>query len=129
MSEEEDFYLAHYGVKGMKWGVRKSKAEIARQRKNDRAKDQRKRVAQNRRLISSQDLDSYIARLEKEKKLKTLVDADTRSGRTFASSVMTQAGRTAATTIATGAMIYGVRAALQKNFSAREAASYLKPKK
>lgn len=37
MNEVEDFYLQHYGVKGMKWGVRK-KASSAGRRVKNRAK-------------------------------------------------------------------------------------------
>lgn len=122
-------FLEHYGVKGMKWGVRKSKAELRRQSQNDRVKTQRQQVAKNRRTLKDEDLDKYISRLEKERKLKTLTDETIAPGKTFIRNVMTNAGRTALTTIATGAALYSVRVALTREFDVREAASYLKPKK
>lgn len=38
MNEVEEFYLQHYGVKGMKWGVRKKRPEGVSRRTNRQAK-------------------------------------------------------------------------------------------
>ena len=131
-----DEYLAHYGVKGMKWGVRKDRsgnsgrrissktsAKISKsmtKRKAKAAKGSRSATNKNRRELSDAELTAMIGRLEKEKKLKTLLDNDVAPGRTFVRTVMTDAGKQALTTVAKGTMIYGVSAALTKNFSAKE---------
>ncbi len=38
MNEVEEFYLQHYGVKGMKWGVRRNRPEGVSRRTNREAK-------------------------------------------------------------------------------------------
>lgn len=48
-----DDYLAHYGVKGMKWGVRKSDEEIAKA-KSDRA--EKKTARQEKRAVKHDEL-------------------------------------------------------------------------
>ena len=44
MNEVEEFYLQHYGVKGMKWGVRRKRdpAKVARKQEAKRAKKENK---------------------------------------------------------------------------------------
>jgi hypothetical protein len=124
--EVQDF-IAHVGVKGMRWGVRKAKttADI----KNSKEVQRRKTASERRRILKDEDLDKYISRLEKEKKFKALTDADTKPGKTFAQQVMTNAGRTALTAVVTGIGVYTVRAMLEGKFDPKEAAKHLKPKK
>ena len=116
--EAIDTFFAHYGVKGMKWGVRKRSPE----------KQEIRDASKNRRKLSDSDLDKYIARLEKEKKLKNLSEESTSQGKTFAKNVMTNAGQRALTTIATGAVLYATKVALTKEFNFKDAASYVTPR-
>lgn len=129
-------YLAHHGVKGMKWGVRKDRsgnsakritkktnAKISKQitgRRIKSSKASRSSVNKNRRELSDSEITDMIGRLEKEKKLKTLLDNDVSPGKTFMKSVMTDAGKQALTTVAKGAMLYGVKAALTKEFKPQD---------
>lgn len=62
MSDVDDF-LAHYGVKGMKWGQRRA----ARKAKELKARE---------KVMRGKDGDQRRARIKKEKQLKELVDAD-----------------------------------------------------
>ena len=130
----EDF-LEHFGVKGMKWGVRKSapkKGSAAQQKrsaKDNREKVKRKNAAKNRRVLSDQDLDRYISRMEKEKKLKTLVDDDVNPGQKFVKAATSQTGRQVIGTVGAGLGVYAVRAAIQGKWDNKEAVDYLKPKK
>ena len=138
--------IEHYGVPGMKWGVRRSQASLDRsagrkaarpkkvqpsrkERKaakaESKAKDTsnksgRKRASRTRRSLSDNDVTDLVKRLENEKKLKTLIDQDVSPGRTFAKSVMSDAGKRALTTIATGGMLYGAKYAFDKQFDAKE---------
>lgn len=134
--------IEHYGVKGMKWGVRRSQASLDRaagrkparpkkvqpsrkERKAAKAKDTstksgRKRASVNRRQLSDDDITGLVKRLESEKKLKTLIDTDVSPGRTFAKTVMSDAGKRALTTVATGGMLYGAKYAFDKQFDAKE---------
>lgn len=123
--------LEHHGVKGMKWGVRRSRNERARRETfgGDKTKQARDKASKNRRNLSDKDIDQIISRLEKEKKLRNLVDADIRPGRTAAQKLLSSSGTVVASTVATAVGTYAVRAALEKKFSAGELATYLKPKK
>ena len=145
--------IEHYGVPGMKWGVRRSQASLDRAagrkpakkkkvrstratRKAEKAKQKtaaarakskdrttksgRKSTSANRRHLTDNDVSSLVKRLESEKKLKTLIDQDVSPGRTFAKTVMSDAGKRALTTVATGTLLYGAKYAFDKQFDAKE---------
>lgn len=138
--------IEHHGVKGMKWGVRRSQASLDRaagrkpakkkkertsrkdrkiakakeQRKDRSTKSGRKSASAVRRHLSDNDIASLTKRLESEKKLKTLIEQDVSPGRSFAKTVMHDAGKQALTTAARGAMLYGAKYAFDKKFDASE---------
>lgn len=97
-----DYYLEHYGVSGMKWGVQngppypldsKGKAALKEQRKKDREeKKDRKEAEKRRRTMSDEELDARIKRLEKEKKLKELTDADVNRGKKVVKDFLSSTG-------------------------------------
>jgi hypothetical protein len=124
--EEVETFLQHYGVKGMRWGVRKNSSTSSA---NSAVKKDRKEISAKRRLISDADLDKYVSRLEKEKKLKTLIEDDLSPGKRAVKMLMSDVGKNSMRAVGTGLAIYGVRAALVKKFDVKEAVQYLKPKK
>lgn len=66
--------LYHYGIPGMRWGVRRSKKSLARARKKSNIHDDYKN-AHNKKSIksmSNDELDSRIKRLNKEKQYNDL---------------------------------------------------------
>lgn len=77
-------------------------------------------LGKNRRSLSDNDLTDLIKRLESEKKLKGLIEQDVAPGRTFAKTVMGDAGKRALTTVATGAMLYGAKYTFDRKFDAKE---------
>lgn len=145
--------IEHHGVKGMKWGVRRSqasldsaagrkptkkkkvqstratrKAEKAKQKtaaarakaKDTSTKSGRKTASANRRQLTDNDISNLVKRLESEKKLKTLIDQDVSPGRSFAKTVMGDAGKRALTTVATGTLLYGAKYAFDRQFDPKE---------
>lgn len=115
MDHNQNDYLMHHGIKGMKWGIRKdrssgsarsaarkkARAEAKAERKKNRAANKaiikdRRNASKNRRLLSDSDLDSRIKRLEKEKKLRDLTNDDVNPGKKAARDTMNTFGSTAA---------------------------------
>lgn len=131
--------LYHYGVKGMKWGVRRYQNKdgtltaAGKKRKRSSTADERKRAAmrrdsKNRRLLSDEDLKKKIDRIKLEKQLRELTAEELNPGRTAVAKVLSGSGKKALGAVATGAIMYGVKAALSKKFDMKEAVSYMTPK-
>lgn len=92
-----DAVLQHYGVKGMKWGVRRSQAQL------DRAagrRPSRKTARANKKRSSSPSASSMddatlrkrINRLQMEKQYNELTSNKTGAGRKFAKKALSSAG-------------------------------------
>lgn len=59
-------FLAHYGVRGMKWGVKRANAKVQKL-SNQKARQE---------LLKSKTLDEKVSRRNKERQLKKLLDDD-----------------------------------------------------
>ena len=132
----------HYGVKGMRWGRRKSKGQLSREAKQrytekkqaNNIVKKRKQAANNRRSLSDGDLDAYINRLKKEKEFEKLVNSDSASRRAqnFVSSIMSDVGKRTLTTVAAGGSLFALKAYLDKNYGEgvklSDIAAYVAPK-
>lgn len=97
MSFQEEYsdYLEHYGVPGMKWGVRRQRRE---ERRKERAlirgiKKDRRAALKRVKYMSNEELSNRINRLNKEKQLKMLTEEMVSPGKAFAKSVATDVGR------------------------------------
>lgn len=108
MTELEDF-LAHHGVKGMRWGVRNK-----RSRKELRARAHRSQIKKRRRTLSDSDLKAYIARIQEERKLKELINEDLAPGKTAVKKIMTDSGQKIAKSVVFGVGAYGAGLVAQK---------------
>lgn len=94
--------LYHYGIPGMKWGIRRYQnpdgtlteagkkrygsienlqAGMTKKQADKAAIKERKNRYEHRRSISSKDIDDEIARIESENKLKDLVEKDLMPGK------------------------------------------------
>lgn len=133
----EDNELYHYGVKGMKWGVRryqnKDGSRTAAGKARDKAnanstiKTQRKNDLKNRRILSDRDLNEKINRLKLEKQFKDLTEADIKPGRTAVKNFLKSTGGKVVTSAAVGALAYAGHAAMTGKVDLDQAANYIFP--
>lgn len=130
--------LYHYGVKGMKWGVRRyqnrdGRLTAAGQKQksasdaDSKEKSDRKTALKNRRTMSDAELQNRIKRLKMEQEYKNLSEQDISQGRKMVSDIMTDAGKKVLTAAAAGTMAYMVNYAMTKEFNAKKAAEYIAP--
>lgn len=123
--------LYHYGVLGMKWGIRRGSNKSftgSRKRKSnlDRIeKAERKSSLKKRRNLSDADLKKKIERLKLEKEFKNLTEEDISPGRKYVKEIMSSAGKKALTVAAAGTMAYTIKAAMTKEFNIKDAAGYI----
>lgn len=139
MNENE---LTHHGIKGQKWGVRryqnsdgsltpagkKRYGDISYDERNHKIKDERKRTIKNRRILTEAELRSKITKLQLEKQLKDLTEADIAPGRKFVKDVLSGSVRKVAGTMATGTFLYVTKAGLKKEFDLNDFLGYITPK-
>ena len=121
--------MAHYGVLGMKWGVRKDNKpqgfqygkkakKYAIKRKKEisaRAKTnlERTRANRNRSQLSEAELDKRIARLQKERTLRQLTETEVKPGRTYVKDFLKNNGGKVLGSVAVGLGVYGAKVYLE----------------
>lgn len=88
-------------------------------------KESRKTEVKSRRTMSDTDLKKKIERIKLEQEYKNLVEKDTSPGKKYVSEILSSGGKKALTVAAAGAMAYGIKAAMTKNFDIKEAANYI----
>lgn len=136
MTLQEADILQHYGIKGMKWGIRRTEAQLQRARgklNSDREADKaerarRKQVRKNVRTTSDEDLRKEVNRLELEKKFKNLSSEDLNPGRTAVSRFLKTTGGRVLTSAAVGSLAYaGYLAVGGTDPKGQQLANYLFP--
>lgn len=101
--EQEKNSLKHYGVKGMKWGVRKQYKSTGRKKnkkifsfkKSEKktAKKEKNESSSNKRYISDEELRRRINRLKMEKEYKQLTAREKSAGQKWIEGVLSDSSR------------------------------------
>ena len=139
-----DNELRHYGILGMKWGVRRTEAQLARARgKVSELEDKLNKKTGGKSSSSStntvpkkksikdmsdEELNAKIRRLQMEKQLSDLTKTETKKiskGRSFVMDVLEKSGKN----IATQAVTYGLGIAVNKAFAKAAGEDIVNPKK
>lgn len=146
--EAKNNELMHYGIFGMKWGIRRYQPYSVRGRKSGKkgkelgeaaktkfSKRDRKRAekkmredVKNRSLLSYKELERKINRLELEKKLRLLTEEELDPGKRAAKRVLSDVGQDVAKDVLKGTIKTGLRKALgEEDVKVSTIADYLKP--
>ena len=123
--------LEHHGVKGMRWGHRKTPVRSSRQTssstKTSSNRSSKKTPSKKSRIksMSDSEIQSRIKRLEMEKRLSTLSNEDRNPGMNFVKNALKDSGKQVLTTVGKNAMIGGLRYATDKSFTGKDFAKSL----
>lgn len=104
LSSMVDEFIEHYGVKGMKWGKRKS---------SSKEKTTYKKAP---RTLSDADLKKRIARLENEKRYNELNKKHISAGRAATTEILATSGKQIAKSVAVGVGTVLVKAIIADKF-------------
>lgn len=77
-----DSHISHYGIKGMRWGVRRSPEQLGRGVKRLSGRAAQRAASKEAKTLSDSELKTRIARLQLEKQYSDLVKQQTERDRT-----------------------------------------------
>lgn len=110
-----DTVLAHFGVKGMKWGVRNKKRKPSHPDSSDHTSAQTikaKGKAGGTRALSNKEIQDYMTRLNLEKQFKSTTPRGKVS--TFLSQLLGGVGKQQITSVANQQASRGIAEALKR---------------
>lgn len=107
-----DTYIEHFGVKGMKWGVRRYQ-----NKDGSLTPAGKKRYSKPVSEMSDQELRAAINRLQMEKQYNQLTQSQVNKGRKFVSEIIKNAAKQTATNYVSKFLTKEIDDLLKKKFS------------
>lgn len=98
----------------------KKKSRFGKTAAQKRSELRKKKDVKNRGVLTTQLLQEKIQRLQMEKQLKELTEAELHPGRKATKQALSSIGTKVATTALTGAALYGLKALVSKKFDGGE---------
>lgn len=116
MTMSVDEFIEHHGVKGMRWGQRKSRSvTVGKSSSGSKPKVKtttKTSFSKSPSRLSDAELNRRVKRMEVEKRYNDLNKKDVSAGKAYAASILGGAGKNIAMALLTGAALYGVGKAL-----------------
>ena len=107
--------LYHFGIKGMKWGVRRFQRKDGTRTAAGKKRERDTWRGRDAKSISDEELRKRIQRLQTEQNYKRLMESDAhRTARNIGQNVVSSAAGKVAGTLATGAALYGAERLIAK---------------
>lgn len=103
-------FISHYGILGMKWGVRRDVGPDGLVKRSGGSQEHREARALSRKGVqnlTNAELRQYNERMNLEQQARNLSRSSVSSGQKIVTDVLKTSGKTAATTLATAALVYG----------------------
>lgn len=124
--EKSDSFLAHYGIKGMKWGTRRPRGSDGRvvdsgksggSSKGAKKLSGRTTYQKTPDRLSDAELQRRIKRMELEKKYIDLNTPPPSEGKTYVKGLLENSGKTAVGAVVGGAASFAVQRVLKNKFN------------
>lgn len=97
--------LYHYGVKGMKWGIRRTPAQLGHRTKKSSTSQRREEM----KKMSDTELRNRINRIQMEKQYMQLTAPNISPGKKFVKDVLVNAAKQTATNYVSKFMQSGIK--------------------
>lgn len=109
---ESDLY--HYGIPGMKWGIRRSPEQLGHKKKKKRSSDRKEvdeLIKRDVKTLSNKEIQTVLQRLNSEEQFKRLTNPKTKKeGKTWTKSTMERIGTATSVAVSAVAVAYGKKA-------------------